>query len=537
MREINYGHDARKKLQSGVDKLANAVKVTLGAKGRNVVIQVEHAEPQVTKDGVTVAKKISLPDPIENMGAEMVKEVAGKAVEQAGDGTTTATILAQSIVGEGLKVIEKRRWFGLLPPRYINTMDIKRGIDIAVQDTVDYLELLSEKVSHDNAKIRQIATISANGDEEIGGYIAEAMAKVSNDGVIQVEDSKTNETYIEVVEGMQFINGLLSGYFVTNNEKIQAEFDNPLILLYNKKVSSTKEILPAIEMALKSGQPFVIIADDYEPEVLATLVQNRVKKGFQIAAVKSPSHGENRTNTMEDIALVTGGYVFSESKSTKVDDIQISHFGTCDAINISKERTTIIGGAGDKDAIDKRIEELKKQIENSKQEFDDDITKARIAKLIGGIGVIYVGGNSAIEISEKKDRIDDALSATKAAVEEGIVAGGGIALYNFSQMALPSALLTKDQKIGYEIFLKAIQAPLIQIIENCGRIPKEVLNDIDDFDYPYGYNAATDRVENLMKSGIIDPAKVTRVAVESAASVAALILTTGATISNLPESK
>ena len=533
MREINYGHDARKKLQSGVNQLADAVKVTLGAKGRNVIIQNEYAAPHVTKDGVTVARSISLPDFIENMGAEMIKEVAAKAVEETGDGTTTATLLAQAIVNYGIEQISRRRLFGLLPPKYVNTMDIKRGIDLAVEHVTEYLALLSEKVSHDNERIGQIATISANGDEEVGMYIAQAMAKVSNDGVITVEEAKGTDTYVDVVEGVQFINGLLSPYFVTDNEKLTAEFDNPLILLYGKKVNNTKEILPAIELGLKSGRPLVIIADDFEGEVIATLSQNRVQKGFKIAAVKSPSFGEKRKNLMEDLALVTNGTLYNEENGMDINTINIDDFGTCVKTSISKERTTIIDGAGSSEDINLRISQLREQIENSKQEFDDEIIKDRISKLTGGVGVIYVGANTETEMKEKKDRVDDALAATKAAVEEGIVAGGGIALLSFLRTENRSRRLPSDQRKGYDILMTAIQEPVKQIAANAGVKPELVLNDLSGMNYPVGYNAATDNYEDLLKAGIIDPVKVTRVALESAASIASLILTSGATISNL----
>ena len=530
-RQIKFGSDARGKLQKGINELANAVKVTLGAKGRNVIIQGEYAAPHVTKDGVTVARNISLPDPIENMGAEMIKEVAAKAVEETGDGTTTATVLAQSIVNEGVKVLSKKR-FGFLSPDYINTMDVKRGIDKGVEHVVDYLKILSEKVAHDNERIGQIATISANGDSEIGEIIAKAMAKVSNDGVISVEEAKGTETYVDVVEGVQFVNGLLSPFFITNQEKLTAEFENPLIFLYSKKVANTKEILPVIEAGLKTGRPLVLIADDFEGEVIATLAQNRIQKGFQIAAVKSPSYGEKRKNLMEDLALITGGTV-SEEKGLNPKEFAPSMFGEAAKVSISKERTTIVDGAGNKEDIQDRIKQLKENIENSTQEFDDEMTKERISKLVGGVAVIYVGANTEVEMKEKRDRIDDALAATKAAVEEGIVAGGGIALFSFLKTENRSRRLPKDQRLGYDILMKAIQEPLKQIAENSGLVGNKVLKHLSKTEYPIGYNSKEDRYEDLLKAGIIDPVKVTRVALESAASIASLILTTEATISNL----
>ena len=531
-KKISYGSDAREGLRRGVDKLANAVKVTLGAKGRNVVIQGDYYSPQVTKDGVTVARSVSLKDPIENMGAEMVKEVAAKAVEETGDGTTTATVLAQAIVNEGLKVLNKKR-FGIFKPAFINTMDIKRGIDAAVQRAVDHIKFLSEDVSKNLSRIKQIATISANNDEEIGSLIATAMEKVSIDGVITVEESKGTNTYVDTVEGVQFVNGLLSPHFVTNMEKVTAEFDNPLILLYGQKVSSTKEILPMIEAGLSTGRPLLIIADDFEGEVIATLAQNKVQKGFQIAAVKSPSYGEKRKNIMEDLALVTGGLVISEEKGIKAEDFVSAMFGTATSVSISREKTTIVDGAGSKVEIQERIRQLKEQIENSTQEFDDIATKDRIAKLAGGVAVIYVGANSEAEVSEKTDRIEDALAATKAAVEEGIIAGGGVAILDFlanSQSYIYG--LNKDQKLGYNILVDSLRAPLRQIADNAGLIGNDVVDMVLDLGYPMGYNAKTDTYEDMLKAGIIDPVKVTRVALEAAASIASLILTTEATISN-----
>lgn len=532
-REIKYGSDAREGLRAGVNKLADAVKVTLGAKGRNVVIQNAYAIPQVTKDGVTVARSISLPDPIENMGAEMVKEVAAKAVEITGDGTTTSVVLAQAIVNEGLDTLKKKR-FSILKASYINTMDIKRGIDKAVENVVEYLNSIAEDVSKDNKRIRQIATISANNDEEIGSLIAEAMAKVSNDGVITIEESKGTDTYVDTVEGVQFVNGLLSPYFVTNQEKVTAEFDNPLILLYGKKIAHTKEILPMIELGLSSGRPLLIIADDFEGEVIATLVQNRVTKGFQIAAVKSPSFGEKRKNLMEDLALITGGVVIAEEKGIKASDFTVEMFGQSKKVSISREKTTIVDGAGSKEDIQERIAQLKEQIENSTQEFDDIATKDRIAKLSGGVAVIYVGANTSVEVSEKKDRIEDALAATKAAVEEGVVAGGGVAILSFIEESFVCRnALHGDQRIGFDILMRALRAPLFQIATNAGLKGNDVVDNVISMGYPYGYNAKTDDYEDMIEAGIIDPVKVTRVALESAASIAALILTTEATISNI----
>lgn len=535
-KEIKYGVDARKSLKAGVDKLANAVKVTLGAKGRNVVIGGKYSVPQVTKDGVTVARGVSLVDPVERMGAEMVKEVAAKAVEETGDGTTTATVLTQAIVEEGFKVLTKKR-FGILPTPYINTMDVKRGIDKAVEDVVDYLKTISEDVSQDNNKIKSIATISANNDELIGSLIAEAMRKVSNDGAITVEESKSTDTYVDVVEGVQFVNGLLSPYFVTNPEKVTAEFDNPLIFLYGKKVGNTKEILPIIELALGTGRPLLIIADDFEGEVIATLAQNRVQKGFQIAAVKSPSFGEKRKNLMEDLAVLTGGVVVSDEKGITPAQFTMEMFGQSSKVSVSREKTTIVDGAGDSLDISTRISQLKEQIDNSSQEFDDSILKDRIAKLSGGVAVIYVGANTDVEVSEKKDRIEDALAATRAAVEEGVVAGGGVALLSFinSYQRGCKPNLKGDQGIGYEILCKALRAPLTQIANNAGLKGTKVVDKVLNNAYPFGYDAKTDTYKNMLHAGILDPVKVTRVALESAASIASLILTTEALIFDIPE--
>lgn len=532
---IKYGSDARKGLQSGVNKLANAVKVTLGAKGRNVIIGNLYAPPKVTKDGVTVARAVNLTDPLERMGAEMVKEVAAKAVEVSGDGTTTATVLTQAMVNLGIEALTKRRFYGLLEPAYVNTMDVKKGIDKGVESVVEYLKSIKEDVSQDNDRVRQIATISANNDEEIGSLIADAMKRVSNEGVITVEESKGANTYVESVEGLQFINGLLSPYFVTNPEKVTAEFEDPLILLYGKKVGNTKEILPMIEIALGTGRPLLIIADDFEGEVIATLAQNRVQKGFQIAAVKSPSFGEKRKNLMDDLAIVTGGTVYREELGLRPEQFIKEMFGNSEKVVISREKTTIVGGAGSTEDILERVSQLREQITDTTQEFDDLAIKDRIAKLVGGVAVIYVGGNTSTEVSEKKDRVEDALEATKAAVEEGVIAGGGAALLSYLTADLSpfESSLNKDQKIGYRILLGALKAPLVQIVTNAGLNGDEISENILKMSYPIGYNVKTDKYEDMLKSGIIDPMKVTRVALESAASIASLILTTEATITDL----
>ena len=527
-KEIKFKNEARKALLRGINTIADAVKVTLGAKGRNVVIQGEYVAPHVTKDGVTVARSVSLEDPAEDMGAQMIREVASKAVEETGDGTTTATVLAQAIVNKGYNAISKRFWW----QRPINPMDVKRGIDKGVEEIVDYLYMISEDISNDNKRICQIATISANNDYEIGSLIAEAMEKVSIDGIITVEEAKGTKTYVDVVDGVQFINGLLSPYFVTNQEKMTADIENPLIFFYGKKVPNTKEILPVIEVGLSKGRPLVIIADDFVGEVIATLVQNRVQKGLNVTAVKSPSFGDKRKNFMEDLALITGGEVISEEKGLTIDDFKPEFFGEAGKISISREQTTIVSGKGDTNLVKERIEQLKEQVENSKQEFDELEIKDRISKLTGGVAVIYVGANTEFEMKEKKDRIDDALSATKAAVEEGVVAGGGVALVE----CLPSIdtldVYNRDQKVGIAVLREAIQEPLKQIAENSGLNGSKVLKNVLGMPYPMGYNSKEDCYEDMIKAGILDPKKVTRVALESAASIASLILTTEVTITN-----
>lgn len=534
-KQIKFKDDARTKLKSGVDQIANAVNVTLGAKGRNVIIAREYGAPHVTKDGVTVAKEVELPDPVENMGAEMIKEAASKTVNEAGDGTTTTTVLAQAMINEGIKAVrEYDSWISKLFNRKpVNPMDLKRGIDAGVEAVVKRLEHLAENVSDDRHSLKNIATISANGDEYIGSLIAEAMEKVSVDGVIKVEEAKGTETTIEVVDGAQFVNGLLSPYFITNPEKATAEFENPLILFYGKKVGNTKEILPAIEVGLKSGRPLLIIADDFEGEVIATLAQNRVQKGFQIAAVKSPSYGIKRKHFMEDLALITDGVHINEEKGISMEEFTPDMFGQAAKVTISPERTTIIDGAGHKDKINERIEGLRVQADNAKQEIDEKDIRDRISKLVGGVAVIYVGANTEVEMNEKKDRIDDALSATKAAVEEGVVAGGGVALIDCIKTVNELPVENRDQELGLEILIEAMKRPAFQIAENSGLNGNKVVNKIIEHGYPIGYNSKEDCYEDMFLAGIIDPKKVTRVALESAASIASMILTTEATISNI----
>ena len=534
-RKINFSSDARSKLKSGVDQIANAVNVTLGAKGRNVIIDREYGAPHVTKDGVTVASEIELPDPVENMGAQMIKEAASNTVNEAGDGTTTTTVLAQALINEGIGHIKEynnliNRLFGV---RQVNPMDVKRGLDLGVKAAIERLNELSENVSQDKDSLRNIAVISANNDENMGELIANAMEKVSIDGVIKVEEAKGTETYVDVVDGAQFINGLLSPYFVTNPEKATADLENPLIFFYGKKVANTREILPVIEMGLKTGRPLVIIADDFEGEVIATLAQNRVKKGFQIAAVKSPSFGVKRKNFMEDLALLTNGTYVSEEKGVLVEDFNETMFGQADKVIISPETTTIIGGAGSKENIELRVERLREQADNATQEIDEKDIRQRISKLVGGVAVIYVGANTEVEMKEKRDRVEDALAATKAAIEEGVVAGGGVALIECIDAVDQVPVTNRDQEIGLEILIEAMKRPAYQIAKNSGLKGSKVVSKIIDLGYPIGYNSKTDVYENMIEAGILDPKKVTRVALESAASIASMILTTDATISKI----
>lgn len=535
---IKFNDDARTELKKGVNKISDAVNVTLGAKGRNVIIAREIGSPHVTKDGVTVADEIELPHPVQDIGAQMIKEAANKTVKEAGDGTTTTTVLAQEMINYGIKIVRKfdSILYRLLRIRPVNPMDLKRGIDQGVEKCIIHLNKIKEDIKKNPLKLKEVATISANNDKYIGQLIATAMEKVTVDGVIRVEEAKGTDTYVDTVEGVQFINGLLSPYFMTNPEKATAEFENPLIFLYGKKVANTKEILPVIEMALKTSRPVVIIANDFEGEVIATLVQNRVKGGFQIAAVKAPSYASKRKYYMEDIALITGGVHIDEQKGIELDTFTMDMFGTCDKIVIDPERTTIISGHGDKDQIKQRIENLKKQADSAKQELDEKDLRDRIAKLVGGVGVIYVGANTEVEMKEKKDRIDDALHATRAAVEEGIVAGGGIALINCIDQVkeLRKSLSNRDQRLGLDILLKGLEKPAKQIANNSGVNGNKVVKQLkNDYVYPIGYDSKEDRFVDMYAAGIIDPAKVTRVALESASSIATMILTTEATISNL----
>lgn len=515
-KEIKFNVEARDLLKKGVDELANAVKVTLGPKGRNVVIEKKFGAPHITKDGVSVAKEIELSDPYANIGAQMVKEVTSKTGDDAGDGTTTATILAQSIINVGLKNVTAGA----------NPMDLKRGIDKAVAEVVKNLEQQKEAVGENYDKIRQVARISANGDDNIGALIAEAMEKVTKEGVITVEEAKGTETEVKVVEGMQFDRGYISPYFVTDTEKMNAEFEKPYILLYDKKVSTMKELLPLLEPVAQAGRALVIIAEDVESEALATLVVNRLRGSLKIAAVKAPGFGDRRKEMLEDIAILTGGVVISEEKGLKLETATIDMLGCADKITIDKENTTIVNGCGSKEAIAERVNQIKKLIEHSTSDYDKEKLQERLAKLAGGVAVLYVGAASEIEMKEKKDRIDDALSATRAAIEEGIVPGGGVAYIRAIESLEKMKGENEDETTGIEIIKRAIEEPLRQIAANAGVEGAVVVNKVKEGKKDFGYNARTGVYENLMKTGVIDPKKVARVALENAASIAGMFLTT-----------
>ncbi len=515
-KEITYNTEAREALKKGVDQLANAVKVTLGPKGRNVIIDKKYGAPHITKDGVTVAKEIELADAAENLGAQLVKEVASKTGDQAGDGTTTATVLAQAIVGVGLKNVTAGA----------NPMDLKRGIDKAVSTVVAEIKRQSEVVGNDFDKIEQVATISANNDAEIGKLIADAMRKVSKDGVITIGEAKGMDTTIDVVQGMQFDRGYISPYFVTNTETMEVEMDKPYILIYDKKISNLKELLPVLEPAVQSGRPLLIIAEDVDSEALTTLVVNRLRAQLKICAVKAPGFGDRRKEMLEDIAILTGGTVISEEKGIKLENATIDMLGTAESINVNKENTTIVNGAGDKDAIAARVAQIKAQIEATKSTYDKEKLQERLAKLAGGVAQLNVGAASEVEMKEKKDRVDDALSATRAAIEEGIVAGGGVA-YIRAQKALDALKGdNEDEQTGIEIVRRAIEEPLRQIVTNAGKEGAVVVDKVRSGEGDFGYNARKDTYENLKAAGVVDPAKVTRVALENAASIAGMFLTT-----------
>ncbi len=524
-KEIVFDIDARDRMKKGVDALANAVKATLGPKGRNVVIDKKFGAPHVTKDGVTVAKEIELKDAVENMGAQMVKEVAAKTADIAGDGTTTATVLAQAIITGGLKNVAAGA----------NPMDIKRGIDKAVDSIVAELKKLSQEVGSDNEKIKQVAAISANNDEAIGALIAEAMKVVGNDGVITVEEAKGTETEVKTVEGMQFDRGYLSPYFVTDAEKMVAELDNPYILIHDKKISNLQDILPILEPVAQSGRPFLIIAEDVDSNALAALVVNRLKAGLKVAAVKAPGFGDRRKAMLEDIAILTGGTVISEERGFKLENTTIDMLGTCEKVEIDKDNTTVINGAGSKDDIVARTNQIKAQIESTTSDYDREKLQERLAKLAGGVAVLYVGAASEVEMKEKKDRVDDALAATRAAVEEGIIPGGGVAYIRASELLDSLVGDNEDEKTGIAIIKRAIEEPLRQIIENAGGEGAVIVQKIKEGKDDYGYNARTEVFENLYAAGVIDPTKVARIALQNAASVAAMMLTTECVIADEPE--
>ena len=523
-KEISFNRDAREKLRAGVDAMANAVKVTLGPKGRNVVIQKSFGAPQITKDGVTVAKEIELEDPIENMGAQMVKEVASKTADIAGDGTTTATALAQAIINAGLKNVTAGA----------NPMDLKRGIDKAVKEVILFLKSQSENIGSDFNRIKQVAGISANNDEAIGELIAEAMKRVSKDGVITVEESKGTETYMEEVLGMQFDRGYLSPYFVTDTENMVSEYDNAFILIYDKKISNMADIIPILEKVVGMGRPLLIIAEDIESQALGVLVVNRLRASLKVVAVKAPGFGDRRKAMLEDIAILTGGTVISEEQGYKLENTTLEHLGNAEKISIDKDNTTIVNGGGEESQIKARIQQLKQQIEASTSDYDREKLQERLAKLAGGVAVLYVSAPTEVEMKEKKDRVDDALSATRAAVEEGIVAGGGVALVRAIAALRNFKGVNEDENIGVNIVRKALEAPLRTIAENAGVEGSVVLQRVLNSKGDMGYNARTDKFEDLKIAGVIDPTKVTRIALENASSIAGMVLTTECVISEKP---
>ncbi len=524
-KQIFFDIEARNKMKKGVDILANAVKVTLGPKGRNVVIEKKFGAPQVTKDGVTVAKEIELEDPIENMGAQMVKEVASKTADIAGDGTTTATVLAQSIISEGLKNVAAGA----------NPMDLKRGIDKAVAKVIESLKAQSQAVGNDSKKIEQVATISANSDSEIGKLIAAAMAKVGKEGVITVEEAKGTDTTVDVVEGMQFDRGYISPYFVTNSEKMEVELQNPYILIYDKKISAMKDILHILEKVAQSGRPLMIIAEDLEGEALATLVVNKLRGTLKVAAVKAPGFGDRRKEMLTDIAILTAGIVISEEQGFKLENADLTYLGQAASVTIDKDNTIVVGGKGKKTDIVARVNQIKAQVENTTSDYDREKLQERLAKLSGGVAVLYVGAATELEMKEKKDRVDDALHATRAAVEEGIVPGGGVAYIRAVDSLEKLKGANEDETTGIQIVKRAIEEPLRQIVVNSGIEGSIVVQKIKEGKGDFGFNARTEVYENLFKAGVIDPTKVTRVALENAASIAAMLLTTECVIADKPK--
>ena len=525
VKEIKFDIEARDGLKRGVDKLANAVKVTLGPKGRNVVIDKKFGSPTITKDGVSVAKEIELSDPIENMGAQIVKEVASKTADQAGDGTTTATVLAQAIVTAGLKNVAAGA----------NPMDLKRGMDKAVEVVVKSLEEQSQKVGTDYQKIHQVASISANNDEVIGKLIADAVIKVGKEGVITVEEAKGTETEVTTVEGMQFDRGYLSPYFVTDTDKMTVELDDPYILIYDKKISSMKDLLPVLEKTVQTSRPLLIISEDLEGEALATLVVNKMRAGLRVSAVKAPGFGDRRKAILEDIAILTGGRFISEEVGMKLESVELADLGTCERVTIDKDNTTIINGDGTKEQIQARVSQIKAQIESVTSDYDREKLQERLAKLAGGVAVIYIGAATEIEMKEKKDRVDDALHATRAAVEEGIIAGGGVAYIRATQKLENLKGSNEDETTGISIIRRAIEEPLRQIVNNCGGDASVVVNKVREGKDDFGYNARTESYQPLITAGVIDPTKVARVALQNAASAASMILTTECALINEKE--
>ncbi|MEH3113153.1 MULTISPECIES: chaperonin GroEL [Pedobacter] len=524
-KQVKYNVEARDALKRGVDILANAVKVTLGPKGRNVIIDKKFGSPAITKDGVTVAKEIELKDAVENMGAQMVKEVASKTADIAGDGTTTATVLAQAIITTGIKNVAAGA----------NPMDLKRGIDKAVAAVVENLKTQSQTVGEDNNKIKQVASISANNDEVIGALIAEAMGKVGKDGVITVEEAKGTETEVKTVEGMQFDRGYLSPYFVTNADKMEAELDSPYILIYDKKISNMKELLPVLEKTVQTGKPLVIISEDLDGEALATLVVNKIRGSLKVVAVKAPGFGDRRKAMLEDIAILTGGTVISEERGYKLENADLTYLGSAEKVVVDKDNTTVINGSGNTDDIKARVNQIKAQIETTTSDYDKEKLQERLAKLAGGVAVLYVGAASEVEMKEKKDRVDDALHATRAAVEEGIVAGGGVAFIRAVASIADLKGVNEDENTGIQIIRRAIEEPLRQICENAGIEGSIVVQKVKEGTADFGYNARTGAYENLIGAGVIDPTKVSRVALENAASIAAMLLTTEVVLADEPE--
>ncbi len=524
-KHIMFGFDSRKELQKGVNKLSNAVKVTLGPKGRNVIIDKKFGAPSMTKDGVTVAKEIELEDPIENMGAQMVKEVASKTADVAGDGTTTATVLGQAIFNNGLKNVTAGA----------NPMEIKRGIEVAVSKVVENLKAQSKEVGDSSEKIEQVATISANNDSSIGKLIAQAMSKVKKEGVITIEEARGTETSVSLVEGMQFDRGYISPYFVTDTEKMEAVYEDPYILIHDKKISTMKDFLPILEKVGQSGKPLLIISEDVDGEALATLVVNKLRGSLKIAAVKAPGFGDRRKAMLEDIAILTGGTVISEEQGFKLENTDLSHLGRAEKVTIDKDNTTIVSGKGDAEAIKARVSQIKAQIENSTSDYDKEKLQERLAKLAGGVAVIYVGAASEVEMKEKKDRCDDALSATRAAVEEGIVPGGGVAYIRALKAIENIDVENDDQRIGVDIVKRALEEPLRLIVENAGVEGSIVVQKVKDNKDDYGFNARTEKYEKLYEAGVIDPTKVARVALENAGSIAGMLLTTECVLAEIKE--